>query len=74
VEGAADVKGEVLAAISQIRNCTSQQGADDAALAFCYVNSKGARRRLVSPPPPPAPAPASIHHSHFLADNWKWEI
>lgn len=42
-----DARGETEEAVEQIRNCTNRQSADDAALAFCYLNSKGARRRLV---------------------------
>ena len=47
LEGGQDLRGEVLEAIEKLKNCTSQEAADEAALAFCYVNSKSARKRLV---------------------------
>ena len=39
--------GEIDAAIQRILNCSSTDRADEAAIAFCYNNSKGARKRLV---------------------------
>lgn len=43
----AEIKAEVEAVLRQILACGSRESADEAALAFCYVNSKGARKRLV---------------------------
>ena len=45
--------GEIDAAIQRILNCSSTDRADEAAIAFCYINSKGARKRLVLIPPLP---------------------
>ena len=46
-----EVRAEVEAVLRQLPACTSREAADEVALAFCYVNSKGSRRRLVRPPP-----------------------
>ena len=46
-----EVRAEVEAVLRQLLTCTSCEAADEVALAFCYVNSKGARRRLVRPLP-----------------------
>ena len=43
-----EVRAEVEAVLRQLPACTSREAADEVALAFCYVNSKGARRRLVN--------------------------
>ena len=43
----AEARGEALAVIERLPACGTQEDADEFALAFCYVNSKGARRRLV---------------------------
>ena len=42
------MRGEVSEVMERIKNCSSQEATEEAALAFCYVNSKGARKRLVS--------------------------
>ena len=61
-EGGQDVRGDVLEAIERIRNCSSQEATEEAALAFCYVNSKGARKRLVSTGGAPLSPIHTDHH------------
>lgn len=47
-EGGQELKGDMLEAIEKIRSCTTQEDTEEAALAFCYANSRKARKRLVS--------------------------
>ena len=54
-DGHQSALSQAVEAIDRIRNCSSQETADEAALAFCFANSKSARRRLVHPPTPPHP-------------------